>query len=604
MIRGRRALRRGGGWLLALVVLLCLPVLSSRAHAQIARPSVGQPIRNRPFATEREIPEAREAPGDRELGAEAADSTRVLPPLPIPSASELEALGSRAGLVLRELDVVGNTVFSDAELTQAVAVHLGRPLDPADLELIRRALTALYVDSGYVSSGATLPEQEVRDGRLRIEITEGRLAEIRIQGTKRYRPAVLRARLARAVHTPLRVAELENALRVLSQDPRIARLDARLEPGPALGTSILRVSIEEADPGSLVVAFDNYETPSVGAYAGHVDVAHGNPLGLGDRLGSHLTVTEGLYRVEGSYSIPVHANGPQLTFEVRYSDADILDPAVDSLDIENASFSHAIGLRQTIYRTPRDWLEAGLALDRRWSRSTLGGVPYSFVEGTENGRSEIGVLRLDGSWTRRGRASALSLRGVFSWGLDALGATIQHGSEVVPDPDGGPPTFKPGDPPDGVFFSWVGQLRYLYRFESNAIELGLRGDLQLSDRPLLSLEQFAVGGPGSVRGYRTNQLAGDEGFSSGIDLRLPLWRTDTSRTLVALVPFYEIGRIWNHERSTQGKRTLSSLGTGLEVEPHPSLTFQLDWAGAFRDSGEDSDLQDHGVTFRITWRAR
>ncbi len=603
MIRGHSAIRLGQRALLALLVMLVLLVLSPVAHAQ--RVQVGQPIRNRPFATERETPSTREAPGVVDLGAEVDESERVLPPLPVPSSAELDALGAQAGLVIRELDVTGNTVFSDEVLTQAVATYLGRPLDSADLERIRRALTAVYVDAGYVSSGATLPEQDVRDGRLRIEITEGRLAEIRIQGTKRYRPSVLRKRLDRVAGSPVRVKDLESALRVLSQDPRIARLDARLEPGPVAGTSILRVMVEEADPASLVFAFDNYETPSVGSYAGHADVAHANPLGLGDFLGSHLTVTEGLYRVDGSYAIPVHPSGTELTFDLRYSDAEILDDAVKALDITNESLSYSFGVRQTLYRTPRDWLDAGLAFDRRWSRSKLDGDPYSFVEGTENGRSELSVLRADGSWTRRGRSSALTLRTIFSWGLDALGSTIQHGSAVVrEDPITGDLEFSPGDPPDGVFFSWVGQLRYLYRFEATGIEVGLRGDLQLSDRPLLPLEQFAIGGPGSVRGYRTNQLAADEGFASGVDVRLPLWRTDTGRSLVSLVPFYEIGRIWNHERSTQGKRTLSSLGAGIELEPHPDITFQLDWAGAFRDSHLGHELQDHGVTFRVTWRAR
>lgn len=170
---------------------------------------------------------------------------------------------------------------------------------------------------------------------------------------------------------------------------------------------------------------------------------------------------------------------------------------------------------------------------------------------------------------------------------------------------GGTVVFGSSDLPEASFVSWVGQLRFFHRFERSGIELDLRGDVQLADGPLLSLEQFVIGGPGSVRGYRTNQLVGDEGFSSGAELRLPLLRTVTGRRVLSLAPFAEVGRVaWKGDRNAPGKRTLSSLGAGLEWEPRADLSFRVDWGGALRDTGLKGDLQDHGVTFRMTWRAR
>jgi hemolysin activation/secretion protein len=233
----------------------------------------------------------------------------------------------------------------------------------------------------------------------------------------------------------------------------------------------------------------------------------------------------------------------------------------------------------------------------------LGGDAFPFSEGSENGRSELSVLRSGVAWTRRMSSSALTIRSIVSFGLDALGSTIQHGSAFSVPSTGGV-VYVPGDPPDGVFFDWVGQLRYFYRFEATGIEVDLRGDVQLSDRPLMTLEQFVVGGPGSVRGYRTNALAGDGGFSSGLEVRLPLVSTATGRNIVSLLPFADVGRIWNHDRATPGKRTLSSLGAGVEWAPHSALTFRVDAAGALRDVSPKNDLQDYGVTFRVTWRPR
>lgn len=556
--------------------------------AQPLPPDYQPPLqRDRPFETE---PDLRLPRQDAvELGGEDG---RVLPSVPAPSADELEALGAQAGLVVRALELVGNTVFSDEELTSSVATFLGRPLDSSDLERIRRILTSLYVDAGYVNSGARLPEQTVADGRLRIEITEGVLSEIRIEGLEHYRPAVLEARLARRARGPLRVGELESALRILSQDPRIERLDARLEPGSMPGTSVLRLEIDEDDPAALGLAFDNHETPSVGDFAGHADVGHDNPLGFGDSFGAAFSVAEGLYRIGGSYALPVHPSGTLIRFDGRYSKTTITDSTRDQagdsvleLDIENESASYGFGVSQTLWRTPTDWLEAGLSFDRRESVSTLNGEPFSFSEGLEDGEAKLHVLRGDLSWTRRMRASALALRSTVSYGLDAFDSTISRGSV-----------------PDGVFVTWVAQLRFLHRLERSGIELGLRGDLQLADRSLLPLEQFAIGGPGSVRGYATNQLAADQGFSAGIEARTPLVKTATGRSILAITPFAELGRVWNQDRPSFGRVTLASLGAALEWAPHPAFSFRLDWGGALQPFDRAENLQDHGVHFRVEWR--
>src|SRR6478735_2333788 len=65
----------------------------------------------------------------------------------------------------------GNTVFKDAQLLKApvaagqtVGDYLGKPISTEQLEDIRQALTRLYVNAGYINSGAVLPDQTVEDG--------------------------------------------------------------------------------------------------------------------------------------------------------------------------------------------------------------------------------------------------------------------------------------------------------------------------------------------------------------------------------------------------------------------------------------------------------
>jgi hemolysin activation/secretion protein len=119
---------------------------------------------------------------------------------------------------------------------------------------------------------------------LRVDLIEGRVAEIRILGARYYRSSLIRKRLARGISDPLNVDSIEAALRILDQDPRIGRVQARLVPGDRRAEARLEVVIDETMPVSIEAQFDNYESPTVGSYGGQLRVAHSNLFGQGDRI--------------------------------------------------------------------------------------------------------------------------------------------------------------------------------------------------------------------------------------------------------------------------------------------------------------------------------
>ena len=87
----------------------------------------------------------------------------ILPPLSPPAPREFELIPS-ARVFLREIRVVGSTVFSPEEIAAVTGPYTNRTVTHEDLEALRLALTLLYVNKGYVNSGAILPDQKVADG--------------------------------------------------------------------------------------------------------------------------------------------------------------------------------------------------------------------------------------------------------------------------------------------------------------------------------------------------------------------------------------------------------------------------------------------------------
>ncbi len=193
------------------------------------------------------------------------------------------------------------------------------------------------------------------------------------------------------------------------------------------------------------------------------------------------------------------------------------------------------------------------------------------------------MVRLGQDWSYRTRAQVFAVRSQLSVGLDVLGAT-ENG----------------GDIPDGQFVAWLGQFQWARRLPLLDAQLLVRADAQLADSALLGLEQFAIGGHESVRGYHENEVVRDNGFVGSVEARIPIWsRGDGTR--VELVPFFDLGWGKDRDRSTRGPTTLSSLGLGVRASLRERIRLEAYWGEALRDLDRrgDDDLQDHGIHLRF-----
>ena len=71
---------------------------------------------------------------------------------------------------------------------------MNRELTSEDLETLRVALTLLYVNNGYVNSGAILPDQTVTEGVVTYQIIEGSLSAVDVEGNRWFRDSYFQKR--------------------------------------------------------------------------------------------------------------------------------------------------------------------------------------------------------------------------------------------------------------------------------------------------------------------------------------------------------------------------------------------------------------------------
>jgi hemolysin activation/secretion protein len=335
------------------------------------------------------------------------------------------------------------------------------------------------------------------------------------------------------------------------------------------------------------VRASNYEPPSIGPYGGQFDGELGNLVGWGDLLRGIVTVTEGLRRYHGLYEIPVTRYDTRLSAEARYAKARVVESPFDDLDIESRFYSYELGVHQPVYQSPRSRLEVGVVANWRRTRTRLLGETFSFPgSGAEDGETTAMVMRFIADFVSRDARQVFAARSQVSWGIDALGATIHHGRDAEPD---------------GRFVSWLLQLQWARRFPWFGIEAVFRTDLQISNQPLLTMEQIAVGGYSTVRGYRQNQVVSDQAVVSSAEIRVPIWRRPDLGGTVALAPFVDYAHVWDHEdRLFARSRNLASVGIGLRWDLPRFLSARLYWGHNLTNVDTSGDLQDHGLQFLVT----
>jgi hemolysin activation/secretion protein len=525
----------------------------------------------------------------------------ILPPLDLPK----ERISALPSLFLKEVRLEGNQVIASELLQARIAGYQGRVISAEELQEIRHILSEYYREQGYINSGALIPDQEVKDGVVLIKIIEGRLTDIEVSGNEYLRTPYIERRVRSAEETVLNTKDLQERLQILQQNPLIKRFNAQLGPGLRLGEARLDLEIIEERPYQFGLNFNNHRSPSVGAYRAELWGRHRNLSGWGDTLSARYGLTEGLKDYTLDYSIPLNARDTVLALHAERSDSEVVAEPFNQIDIESQSDTYSIALRHPFYQVYTEdfhykLLEAGISLEKRASETWLLGRPFSFSPGVQDGKSKLTVARLTQNWLDRSRTRVIAAYSSFNIGLDALDATLNDGLD-----EQGNPAIEP----DGEFFSWIGQFRWIERLpDAWDSQLWFRADLQWANDDLLPLEKFAIGGAATVRGYRENQLTRDSGLVLSLEWRVPIatlkipkLSTREGDGTLFLAPFMDYGRGWNHGLETPTPKYLLSAGLGLLWTPSEHLRAELYWGHALKDAPaqQDRDLQDDGIHFAV-----
>jgi hemolysin activation/secretion protein len=475
-----------------------------------------------------------------------------------------------------ELQIEGNTVLPVIEVETAVTPFLGPGRTLADVEAARQALEAAYQAAGYLSVFVDIPEQRVEAGVVRLRVAEGRVRRLAVTGARYYDQGVIRERVPEL--TPGTVPNFTVVQQQLAAASRAERqLQPVLRPGPLPGSVDVELKVEDRLPLVANVELNNQHAVDTDELRLNASLRYDNLWQRDHSFGlTFITAPRETAQSQvlvASYSAPLAPDWTGAVYAV-WSDS-----LVEPVGVSVIGEGFTLGLRATrSFALPASSHSFGVGFDFKDLQERL-------TFGADSLSTPLRYLPLQanyaGAWPQGRTLTTVSmqwttaLRTILQREVDCPGS-IGPVDQFACKREGG----------DGSFSHLRADLRHQRpMFGAWPGRLALRLQGQLASQPLVSAEQFAVGGADTVRGYLEAEATGDRGLQGSAEWRSPgLWTAGEGAALtvedLSVSAFVDIARIWLLQPSVgqQPRTSLYGLGFGLRVQARPGLSAQADVA--------------------------
>ena len=467
---------------------------------------------------------------------------------------------------IRRFIVEGNTLLPAAEVQRLVAPHTGKDKDFGSVQQALDALQEAYQAVGYTAVRVMIPEQEIRSGEVRLQVTEARIGKVLVEGNKFFDESNVRASLP-----GLQPGTLPNttalALHVqLANDSPAKQTAVSLESADEPGKVNAVVRVRDEDPKRVSLSLDSSGNSQTGYFRTGIGYQHANVFNADHVFSAQYITSPTNIRdvtiLGFGYKIPLYQWNGALGFIAGYSSVNS-GTLANLFSISGSGSIYGVKYSQMLPRFDNYEHRLVAGFDYRDTRNDvrlLGpGVPLlpditvKPLSLTYIGRfNQVGqdlsfnvayFQNLPGGVNGSQDAFAaqrLDARAAFSYTRFAAGYTLAFGDDLL--------------------------------FRANVAGQYTR------DR-LIGGEQFGMGGADSVRGFFEREATNDighrvsfEGYTPDFGARLGgNWR---ARGLV----FFDMARGHDVAPVRNADNGMSSYGLGLRINEGKRISLRVDWA--------------------------
>ena len=467
----------------------------------------------------------------------------------------------KVNFLLQRMIIKGSTIYGKRKFSRLFRKYLHRRITLEQIYIIAQQITNMYRNDGYILSKAVVPPQKIEDGAVQINVIEGFVDRVVVQGQVRgprrllseYRKGILRSR-------PLKAKDLERYLLLVDDLPGVSvksvLTPSKDKPGATNMTLILS---NKAYEGSL--GLDNRGTKFNGPIQINAGLS-GNALFKNyERIGLQGVVTsdtDELQFFSGFYEQPISSEGTKLFFSASFSDSKP-GSALKDFEVAGESKTFALKITHPFIRSRAENLTGSLSYTHRNSSTD--------ILGTLDSEDRLRIVNLGLSYDFVDQYRGVNLVSFnLSKGFDIFDST-KTGSENLTRSLG-----------HSDFTKLSGQVLRLQQLAPSWMLLGAFS-WQYSFEKLLASEEFGVGGAQFGRAYDSSEITGDQGMAFKLELQKAFQPKKKYLRDVQAYTFFDYGAVWNRIPISTGStvQDLNSLGLGIRFNVTDRISGYLEW---------------------------
>jgi hemolysin activation/secretion protein len=519
-----------------------------------------------------------------------------------PNASVAKPAAPVRKFEINEFDVEGNTVLDEAAIDAAVEPFMGPDKTMADIDGARAALEKAYAAKGYQTVYVVLPPQTVKGGVVMLKAVETKIGAVAVNGADHTTPERIQSQLpSLAPGAVPNLKTLNTELVALNSQSGDRQVTPSMKPGKEADTIDVALDVQDKLAVHGGLELNNKYSQDTHPLRLQANLSYDDLWGMGHSL-------SGLYSV--APQDPANGEVYALTYSAPVPGTDIklsLTGLRSNSNVATLGSTDVLGKGNSV------------TLNATWALGSEGDY-FHYLQGSfawkdfndtvsQGGQSNAAPityypLSLSYVGTLRGPRDQLSFNAGLTMSFRGLGSSTADFDNA---------RFRA----DGDFLYFKGGANFLHNFPYG-IDLYGEVDGQIANAPLISNEQFSIGGDGSVRGYLQSQGLGDDGIRSSVELRSPSlsqWMGSYAGKHIddlRFVGFLDAGRGWLHsplpeQRDFYDFRSVGFGVTGQALQYLNASLFVADPLDTFTVLGTGNTISRDDSTFaghlRLQFRA-
>ena len=467
------------------------------------------------------------------------------------------------GVYVANIEVSPSEILTTDEIRNIIEDYVETNVSFQQLQEIVNGINKLYLEKGYVTARAYLPEQTIENETVKIQLLEGRVGNVTISESKWTKTKYIEDRLGLKHGDIFNVQALEQSMLNFNRYNSGVELNGSLSPGKSeIGTTDVDIIVKEKSPFHLTALMDNAGRSTIGKFRGGLMLQDDSLFGYRDRLTIGAYANKYSVTPFADYNVPVNKKDGRVGFSFSSSNTKIGHGPYKMFNIKSRSQNYSLYYTQPIYRRP--WTELTSTTSIAYKRSVT-----SF-DGEDLFKDEVTTAQ-----------TGLNFRYDTKRGIWYLNQNVSYSFPIFDH--------------DSNYLKLDGGILRLHDFGHGFVGT-LRGNYQIipNKRVVPYVDQFIAGGVATVRGFSEGLLIGRNGYLVSAELLFPLGpQSILSKDKTKRIPFtgnYLKGFVFaDHAGVFPYKGTgagsqgynrndfLLSIGGGIRISLPKDISLRLSW---------------------------